>query len=55
MQDSSFGGGAVVNCLGVVHMEEEGVQVQVQAEEEEIGETHGRVQGEGIRREQTIT
>ena len=27
-------------------MEEEGVQVQVQAEEEEVGETHGRQQGE---------
>ena len=27
-------------------MEEEGVQVQVQAEEKEIGETHGREQGE---------
>ena len=27
-------------------MEEERVQVQVQAEEEEIGETHGREQGE---------
>ena len=28
-----------------VLMEEEGVQVQVQVEEEEIGETHGREQG----------
>ena len=36
----------VVYCLDEVHMEEEGVQVQVQAEEEEIGETHGREQGE---------
>ena len=27
-------------------MEEEEVQVQVQAEEEEMGETHGREQGE---------
>ena len=27
-------------------MEEEGVEVKVQAEEEEIGETHGREQGE---------
>ena len=35
-------------------MEEEGVQVQVQAEEEELGETHGREQGEKKGREQTI-
>ena len=28
-------------------MEEEGVEVEGQAEEEEIGETHGREQGEG--------
>ena len=34
------------SCLDEVHMEEEGVQVQVQAEEEETGETHGREQGE---------
>ena len=33
-------------CPAEVHMEEEGVQVKVQAEEEEIGETHGREQGE---------
>ena len=31
-------------CLDDVHMEEEGVQVQVQAEEEEIRETHGKKQ-----------
>ena len=35
-------------------MEEEEVQVQVQAEEEEMGETHGREQGEEKVREQTI-
>ena len=34
------------SCLDEVHMEEEGKQVQVQAEEEEIGETLGREQGE---------
>ena len=44
--DSSVGGVPVGSCLDEVHMEEEGVQVKVQAEEEEIGETHGREQGE---------
>ena len=44
--DSSFGGVPVGSCLDDVHMEEEGVKVQVQAEEEEMGETHGREQGE---------
>ena len=44
--DSSFG--------GVVHMEEEGVKVKVQVEEEEMGETHGREQSEDKGREQTI-
>ena len=33
-------------CLDEVHMEEEGVQVKVQAEEEDIGVTHGREPGE---------
>ena len=42
--DSSFGGVPVGYCPDEVHREEEGVQVQ--AEEEEIGETHGREQGE---------
>ena len=51
--DSSFGGVPVGYCPDEVHMEEEGVQVQVQAEEE-IGETHGREQGEEKGREQTI-
>ena len=42
------------NCLDDVHMEEE-VQVKVQAEEEKIGETHGREQDEEQgEREQTI-
>ena len=48
-QDSSVGGGAVVNCLGVVHMEEEvqdRVQVEVGREEQGVGETHGKEQGE---------
>ena len=48
-QDSSFGGGAGVICLSVVHMEE-GVQVrvQVEAERENVGEgeTHGESQNE---------
>ena len=34
------------SCLDDVHMEEKRVKVQVQAQEEEIGETHGREQGE---------
>ena len=48
-QDSSFGGGAVVICLGVVHMEEEvqdRVQVEVGREEQGVGETHGKEQGD---------
>ena len=45
-QDSSFGGVHSGCCSDEVHMEEEGEQVQVPAEEEEIGETHGREQGE---------
>ena len=56
VQDSSFDGGAVVNCLGVVHMEEEvqdRVQVEVGREEQWVGETHGKEQGEE-KREQTI-
>ena len=44
--DSSIGGVPVGYCPDEVHMEEEEVQFQVQAEEEEIGETHGREQGE---------
>ena len=53
-QDSSVGGGAVVNCLGVVHMEEE-VQDRVQREERRVGETHGKEQGEEQRvKEQTL-
>ena len=48
-QDSSIGGGAVVICFGVVHMEEEvqdRVQVEVEREEQGEGETHGEEQGE---------
>ena len=52
--DSSLGGVPVGYCLDEVHMEEEGVQVQVQKEEEEIRETHGRKQGKEEGREQTI-
>ena len=47
--DSSFGEGAVVSCLGVVHMEEEvqdRVQVEVGREEQGVGETRGKEQGE---------
>ena len=44
--DSSFGGVPVGYCPDEVHIEEEGVQVKVQVEEEEIGKTHGREQGE---------
>ena len=53
-QDSSVGGSAVVNCLGVVHMEAE-VQVEVGREEQGIGETHGKEQCEEQRvKEQTL-
>ena len=47
--DSSFGEGAVVICLGVVHMEEQvqdRVQVEVGREEQGVGETRGKEQGE---------
>ena len=44
--DSSFGGVPVGYCPDEVHMEEEGVQVKVQVEEEEVLETHGREQGD---------
>ena len=45
--DSSVGGGAVVNCLGAVHMAEDvqdRVQVEVGREEQGVGETHGKEQ-----------
>ena len=48
-QDSSVGGGAVVNGLGVIHMEEEvqdRIQVKVEREEQGMGERHGKEQGE---------
>ena len=48
----------MVNCLGVVHMEEEvqdRVQVQVEREEQGVGETHGKEQSEELRgKEQTL-
>ena len=47
--DSSVDGDAVVNCRGVVHMEEEvqdRVQAEVGREEQRVGETHGQEQGE---------
>ena len=43
--DSSVGGVPVGYCPDDVHMEEE-VQLKVQVEEERIGETHGKEQGE---------
>ena len=39
----------MVNCLGVVHMEEEvqdRVEVEVRREEQGVGETHGKEQSE---------
>ena len=52
--DSSFGGVPVFFFApDDAHMEEE-VQLRVQVEEEEIGETHGKQQGEEQRvKEQT--
>ena len=44
--DSSFGGVHRGSCSDDVSMEEERVEVKVQAEEEKIGETHRREQGE---------
>ena len=47
--DSSVGGVPVVNCPDVDHMEEEvpvSVQVEVGRDEQGIGETHGKEQGE---------
>ena len=47
-QNSSSGEGAVVNCLGAVHMEEE-VRDRVQVEvgrEALVKERHGKEQGE---------
>ena len=49
LPDSSVGEVPVVNCLGVVHMEEEvqdRVQVEVGREEQGEGETHGEEQSE---------
>ena len=46
-RNSSFGGGAVNNCLGAVHVEEEGQdRVQVEEGRKEQGEGHGKEQGE---------
>ena len=44
----------VVNCPDVDRMEEE-VQLRVQVEEEEIGETHGTEQGEEQRVKERTT
>ena len=52
--ESSVGGVPVVYCPDDGHMEEE-VQLRVQVQEEEIGETHGQEQGEEQRiKEQTL-
>ena len=57
-QDSSVGGDAGNDCLGVVHMEE-GVQVRVQvevgSEEQGEGETHGDSQNEETTRNKRST
>ena len=42
--DSSISGVPVGSCLDEVHMEEEKVEVKVQAEEEEIGEKNWKEQ-----------
>ena len=42
------------SCLDELHMEEEGVKGQVQAEEEETGDSHGREQGDEKRRAQKV-
>ena len=42
----------MVNCLGVVHLEEEvqdREQVEVEREEKEVGETHRKEQGGELR------
>ena len=52
--DSSVGGVPVVFCPDVAHMEGE-VQVSVQVEEEGIGETHGKEQGEEQRVKERTT
>ena len=56
--DSSFGGVPVGNCLGDDHTEEEvpvRVQVEVEREEQGIGETHGKEQGEEQRVKERTT
>ena len=52
--DSSVGGVPVGYCPDEVHMEDE-VQLRVQVEEEEIGETHGKEQGEEQRVKERTT
>ena len=57
-QDSSVGGDAGYDCLGVVHMEEEvqdRVQVEVGREEQGKGETHGESQNEETTRNKRPT
>ena len=52
--DSSFGEVPVAYCPDDDHMEEE-VQLKVQVEEEGIGETHGKEQGEEQRVKERTT
>ena len=52
--DSSISGVPVGSCLDEVHMEEEKVEIKVQAEGER-GEKHWKEQSEEKGREQTIT
>ena len=52
--DSSVGVVPVVSCPDVDHVEVE-VQLRVQVEEEGIGETHGKEQGEEQRVKQRTT
>ena len=55
MEDKKMSRGMFVRGVTPQLAECSRVQVQVQAEEEKIGETRGRKQGEGKGREQTIT
>ena len=54
MRGVFFGGVPVVYCPDDDHMEEE-VQLRVQVEEEEMGETHGKQQGEEWRVKERTT
>ena len=51
----SLGGVHRGSCSEDIHMEEEEVQLKVQVEEQEIGETHGREQSEEQRVKERTT